>query len=117
MGSAFKNKGVQPLLDAVTRFLPSPLDREVRAKQYDNPTEPFPLAPDPSKPLVGMAFKIVEDPFGQLTFMRIYQGTIKKGEMYVNQRTRRRNASAASSRCTPTSAKKSIRRVPATSSR
>jgi len=90
MGSAFKNKGVQPLLDAVTRFLPSPLDREVRAKQWDNPTEPFPLAPDPSKPLVAMAFKIVEDPYGQLTFMRIYQGTMKKGETYVNQRTTRK---------------------------
>jgi elongation factor G len=90
MGSAFKNKGVQPLLDAVTRFLPSPLDREVKAKQYDDPTQAFPLAPDPAKPLVAMAFKIVEDPYGQLTFMRIYQGTMKKGETYVNQRTTRK---------------------------
>ena len=87
MGSAFKNKGVQPLLDAVVRFLPSPLDREVKAKKWDNPEEAFPLAPDPKKPFVGMAFKIVEDPYVQLTFMRIYQGTITKGETYVNQRT------------------------------
>jgi elongation factor G len=87
MGSAFKNKGVQPLLDAVTRILPSPLEREVRAKKWDNPEEAFPLEPDPKKPFVGMAFKIVEDPYGQLTFMRIYQGTITKGETYVNQRT------------------------------
>ena len=42
---------------------------------------------DPTKPIVGMAFKMVEDPYGQLTFMRIYQGTIDKGEMYYNQRT------------------------------
>jgi elongation factor G len=81
---------VQPLLDAVTRFLPSPLDREVKAKQYDDPTQAFPLSPDPTKPLVAMAFKIVEDPYGQLTFMRIYQGTMKKGETYVNQRTTRK---------------------------
>ena len=51
------------------------------------PTEEFPLEPDPAKPFVGMAFKIVDDPYGQLTFMRIYQGTINKGEMYFNQRT------------------------------
>ncbi len=87
MGSAYKNKGVQPLLDAICRYLPSPLDRPVKAKKWDNPAEPFPLSADPSKPFVGMAFKIVEDPFGQLTFMRVYQGTITKGETYYNQRT------------------------------
>jgi len=87
MGSAFKNKGVQPLLDAVVRILPSPLDREMKAKKWDNPEETLTLQPDPKKPFVGMAFKIVEDPYGQLTFMRCYQGTITKGETYVNQRT------------------------------
>ncbi len=87
MGTAYRNKGVQLLLDAVTRYLPSPLDRPVKAKQWDKPDEAFALEPDPTKPFVGMAFKIVEDPFGQLTFLRIYQGTIKKGEMYFNQRT------------------------------
>ena len=91
VGSAYKNKGVQPLLDAIVRYLPSPLEREVKAKAWDKPDEVFPLAADPSKPFVGMAFKIVEDPFGQLTFLRIYQGTINKGEMYYNQRTGRKD--------------------------
>ena len=89
MGSAYKNKGVQLLLDAVVRYLPSPLDREIQAKKWDDPTQTFKLEPDPKKPFIGMAFKIMDDPFGQLTFMRIYQGTIKKGETYVNQRTTR----------------------------
>jgi len=90
VGSAYKNKGVQLLLDSVTRYLPSPLDREISAKKVGDETQKISLKPDPSAPLVGMAFKIVEDPFGQLTFMRIYQGKIEKGEMYTNQRTGRR---------------------------
>ena len=49
------------------------------------------LKPDPAKPFVGMAFKIVEDPFGQLTFLRIYQGKINKGDMYINQRTQKKD--------------------------
>ena len=90
VGSAYKNKGVQLLLDAVERYLPSPLDREISAKKVGDETQKITLKPDPSAPLVGMAFKIVEDPFGQLTFMRVYQGKIEKGEMYVNQRTGRK---------------------------
>ena len=86
-GSAYKNKGVQTLLDAVVRYLPSPLERKVIAKKWDKPDEAFDLIPDPTKQLVAMAFKIVDDPYGQLTFMRIYQGSIKKGEAYINQRT------------------------------
>jgi elongation factor G len=91
VGSAYKNKGVQPLLDAIVRYLPSPLEHEVLALKHDNPGEKFKLEPDPKKPFVGMAFKIVEDPFGQLTFVRIYQGTIAKGEMFYNQRTGRKD--------------------------
>ncbi|SMP39328.1 translation elongation factor 2 (EF-2/EF-G) [Neorhodopirellula lusitana] len=87
MGSAYKNKGVQPLLNAVTEYLPSPLDREIFGRDPLDEEKKIELAPDPDKPFVGMAFKIVEDPFGQLTFMRIYQGTIKKGEAYTNQRS------------------------------
>ena len=89
-GSAYKNKGVQPLLDAVNRYLPSPLDRAVSAKKWDNPEETFDLEADDSKPAVAMAFKIVDDPYGQLTFMRIYQGTLAKGESYYNQRTQQK---------------------------
>lgn len=89
IGTAYKNKGVQLLLDAVVRYLPCPTDRTIKAKQYADPTQAFQLDADPKKPFVGMAFKIVDDPYGQLTFMRIYQGTIDKGEMYINQRTGR----------------------------
>lgn len=90
VGSAYKNKGVQLLLDSVERYLPSPLDREISAKKVGDETQKIALKPDPTAPMVGMAFKIVEDPFGQLTFMRVYQGKIEKGEMYVNQRTGRK---------------------------
>ena len=86
-GSAYKNKGVQTLLDAVVRYLPSPLERKIIAKKWDTPDEAFDLEPVSKKPLVAMAFKIVDDPYGQLTFMRLYQGTITKGEAYINQRT------------------------------
>lgn len=89
-GSAYKNKGVQPLLDAVNRYLPSPLERKIYAKKWDNPDETFELESDPEKPLVAMGFKIVDDPYGQLTFMRIYQGRLVKGEGYFNQRTQQK---------------------------
>jgi elongation factor G len=87
LGSAYKNKGVQPLMDAVTRYLPSPLDRAYTALDPKNPGEKVALDSNASKPFVGMAFKIMDDEFGQLTFTRVYQGTAKKGEMYFNQRT------------------------------
>jgi elongation factor G len=90
MGTAYKDKGVQPLLDAVVRYLPSPLEREIKGRDPKDETRKIELLPDPDRPFVGMAFKIVDDPFGQLTFMRIYQGKIVKGESYVNQRTGRK---------------------------
>jgi len=86
-GSAYKNKGVQLLLDAVLKYLPSPLQREIKARKVGDESIKMELKPDASLPFVGMAFKIVEDPFGQLTFMRVYQGSIAKGEIYINQRT------------------------------
>ncbi len=61
--------------------------QESRAKKWENPDEKIPLTADPTKPFVGMAFKLVDDPYGQLTFMRIYQGTVNKGDQMVNQRT------------------------------
>jgi elongation factor G len=89
MGSAYKNKGVQLLLDAVGRYLPTPLDREMTATDISKPKEPVKvtLSADPKKPMVGMAFKLVEEPTGQITYFRIYQGTVNKGEMYTNTRT------------------------------
>ena len=90
MGTAYRNKGVQLLLDAVVRYLPSPLDRQVKAREWADPTKEVPLKPEPSEPLVAMAFKLVDDPYGQMTFTRIYQGTIAKGEPYFNQRTGRK---------------------------
>ncbi len=90
MGTAYRNKGVQLLLDAVIKYLPSPLECEVKGHDPKDPEQLVPLTCDPSLPFVGMAFKIVEDPFGALTFTRIYQGTVKKGETYYNQRTSRK---------------------------
>lgn len=90
LGSAFRNKGVQLLLDAITQYLPSPVEREIRAKSWESEEQAVSLEPNPNKPFVGMAFKIVDDPFGQLTFMRLYQGRINKGGTYVNQRTGRK---------------------------
>ncbi|WP_164100475.1 elongation factor G [Candidatus Laterigemmans baculatus] len=90
LGSAYKDKGVQPLLDAVTRYLPSPIDREIKGRDPKDESKRIELKPDDDAPFVGMAFKIADDPFGQLTYMRIYQGTIEKGASYVNQRTGRK---------------------------
>ncbi|MGC8643778.1 MAG: elongation factor G [Isosphaeraceae bacterium] len=90
IGSAYRNKGVQPLLDAICRYLPSPLDREVFAKDNNNGMAELPLAADPDAGLVAMAFKLVEESFGQVTYMRIYQGTLKKGTFYFNSRQRKR---------------------------
>ncbi|MGA2032639.1 MAG: elongation factor G [Thermoguttaceae bacterium] len=90
LGSAYRNKGVQPLLDAVVRYLPSPLESQVKAIAHNDPAHAFPLTPDPLKPTVAMAFKMVEDAYGALTFMRLYQGRFTKGGSYYNQRTGRK---------------------------
>ncbi|QDT37162.1 elongation factor G [Stratiformator vulcanicus] len=92
MGSAFKNKAVQPLLDAIVRYLPNPTEVENYAIDNDQFVEgedpkKIRLKPDDDLPLVCMAFKIVLEQFGQLTYTRIYQGKIVKGETYVNTRT------------------------------
>lgn len=90
MGSAFKNKGVQLLLNAVARYLPSPLTAEA-PKAIDSKTgEKVDLSPDATKGLVCMAFKITDEQFGQLTYTRIYQGTLTKGDTLLNTRTKKR---------------------------
>ncbi len=87
LGTAYRNKGIQPLMDAIVRYLPTPLDCEVKGKDPVDQEKVVLLEPDPKKPFVGMAFKIVDDEYGQLTFTRVYQGTVEKGGTYFNQRT------------------------------
>lgn len=84
-GSAFKNKGVQQLLDAVVAWLPSPLDRGV-IKAHDVDTgEEILLQPDDNAPFAALAFKIMTDPYvGRLTYIRIYSGTLTKGMPLLN---------------------------------
>ncbi|KAM0939532.1 putative protein-synthesizing GTPase [Dioscorea sansibarensis] len=87
MGSAFKNKGVQPLLDGVLDYLPSPIEVENHALDQNNSEEKVLLSGTPAGPLVALAFKLEEGRFGQLTYLRIYEGVIKKGEYIVNINT------------------------------
>src|SRR4249920_560055 len=88
VGTAFKNKGVQPLLDAVVDYLPSPLDvGETHGKNPHNGQE-VTRKPDDKEPFSALAFKIMADPFvGQLTFIRVYSGQLKTGDSVLNVRT------------------------------
>jgi len=83
-GSAFKNKGVQLLLEAVTDYLPTPAEKKEHGLDLDKNEEKFELFPDEKKPLVALAFKLQDTPFGQLTFMRVYQGKLAKGDFIYN---------------------------------
>jgi elongation factor G len=83
-GTAFKNKGVQELLDGVLRYLPAPHEVENTGLDQDNKEERVVLQSDASKPLVALAFKLEDGRYGQLTYMRIYQGTLKKGDFIYN---------------------------------
>jgi elongation factor G len=90
LGSAFKNKGVQNLLDAILHYLPSPLDRsEIAAIDLDHHQSVL-LSADASAPCVAMAFKVVEDEYGIMTYCRIYSGTLKVGDSLFNSRTQKR---------------------------
>jgi len=83
-GSAYKNKGVQTLLDGVTRYLPSPNEVENHALDRDQNEEKVTLSNDDNKPLVMLAFKLEDGKYGQLTYMRLYQGKVDKGDMIYN---------------------------------
>jgi elongation factor G len=90
MGSAFKNKGVQPLLDGVVSFLPSPNEVNNYALDQNNNEERVTLTGSPDGPLVALAFKLEEGRFGQLTYLRVYEGVIKKGDFIINVNTGKR---------------------------
>ncbi|XP_072965125.1 elongation factor G, mitochondrial [Typha angustifolia] len=87
MGSAFKNKGVQPLLDGVLDYLPFPTEVENYALDQNNSEEKVLLSGTPAGPLVALAFKLEEGRFGQLTYLRIYEGVIRKGDFIINVNT------------------------------
>lgn len=90
MGSAYKNKGVQPLLDGIVRFLPNPADVENLAIDLDNGGGTIKLESDPEGPTVVLAFKLEDGPYGQLTYIRIYRGKLKKGDDLQNSRSRQK---------------------------
>lgn len=87
MGSAFKNKGVQPLLDGVIDYLPQPTEKENFALDRSKDEEPVKINGSSDDPLLALAFKLDETQYGQLTYMRIYQGSLKKGSSITNVNT------------------------------
>ena len=87
-GSAFKNKGVQPLLDAVVDFLPSPIDAKViTGMDPKNDDAPITRKADDKEPFAALAFKIATDPYGNLTYFRVYSGILEKGTYVYNARS------------------------------
>ncbi|XP_021747254.1 elongation factor G-1, mitochondrial-like [Chenopodium quinoa] len=90
MGTAFKNKGVQPLLDGVLNYLPCPTEVNNYALDQNNNEEKVLLPGSTTGPLVALAFKLEEGRFGQLTFLRIYEGVIRKGDFIHNINTGKR---------------------------
>jgi elongation factor G len=86
LGSALGNKGVQLLLDGVCSYLPEPRDVENVALDLSKEEEPVVLTSDPMKPLVMLAFKLEDGRYGQLTYVRVYQGNVKKDDFIVNSR-------------------------------
>jgi len=87
LGSAYKNKAVQPLLDGVLAYLPNPMEVENYAHDLDNDEAKVILTSDCEKPTVALAFKLEDGRYGQLTYMRVYQGSLKKDDVVFNSRT------------------------------
>jgi len=90
LGSAYKNKGIQPMLDGVTKFLPDPTEVKNVALDLDKNEEPITLTCDEKSPTVALGFKLEDGKYGQLTYVRIYQGSLKKGDELYNTRARKR---------------------------
>ena len=90
LGSAYKNRGIQPLLDAVTYYLPNPCEVTNKALDLDKNEEPVVLTTNPDDPVVSLGFKLEDGKYGQLTYVRIYQGTLKKGGELYNTRSRKK---------------------------
>jgi len=90
MGSAYKNKGIQPLLDAIITYLPNPTQVTNTALDLDDEETPVKLvAEDEAKPVI-LGFKLEDGQYGQLTYIRIYQGRVKKGDELMNTRTQKK---------------------------
>ncbi|MDR1398543.1 MAG: elongation factor G [Treponema sp.] len=90
VGSAYKNKGIQTLLDAVNYYLPNPTEVKNYALNLDKDEEQVELSADEKSPTVALGFKLEDGQYGQLTYVRIYQGALRKGEELVNTRARKR---------------------------
>ena len=90
IGSAYKNKGIQPLLDAVNYYLPNPTEVKNYALNLDKDEEQVELSTDEKSPTVALGFKLEDGQYGQLTYVRIYQGSLRKGEELMNTRARKR---------------------------
>ena len=89
-GSAHMNKGIQPLLDGVVRYLPSPDEIKNEALDLDNNEAPVTLSSNANDPCVALAFKLDDGQYGQLTYTRIYQGKIRKGDELYNTRNKKK---------------------------
>ncbi|HNQ96566.1 MAG TPA: elongation factor G [Treponemataceae bacterium] len=90
LGSAYKNKGIQSLLDGVTRYLPDPTEVKNYALDLDKNEEQVLLSCDEKSPIVALGFKLEDGKYGQLTYVRVYQGSLKKGDELYNTRARKK---------------------------